>query len=40
MLSFAFVVYLFGHKRAFRWSPALDLSDPYVAAALAPMTHS
>ena len=40
MLSLSFVVYLFGHKRAFRWSPAVDLSDPYVAAALAPMTHS
>jgi hypothetical protein len=30
----------FQRKRAFAWTPALDLSDPYVAAALAPMTHS
>jgi len=40
MLSLSFVVYFFSHKRSFAWSPAVDLSDPYVAAALAPMTHS
>ena len=34
------LVYLLQRKRAFAWSPAVDLSDPYVAAALAPMTHS
>jgi hypothetical protein len=34
------VVYLLRRKRKFVWSPAVDLSDPYVAAALAPMTHS
>ena len=35
-----FIVYFIRRKRAFVWSPALDLSDPYVAAALVPMTHS
>jgi hypothetical protein len=35
-----FLVYLARRKRGFVWAPALDLSDPYVAAALAPMTHS
>jgi hypothetical protein len=35
-----FLIYLAGRKRTFRWAPAVDLSDPYVAAALAPMTHS
>ena len=40
MLFLSLVVYLFRHKRRFVWSPAVDLSDPYVAAALAPMTHS
>ena len=34
------LISLFRRKRAFRWSPAVDLSDPYIAAALAPMTHS
>jgi hypothetical protein len=38
MLSF--IVYLARRKRPFAWSPSVDLSDPYVAAALAPMTHS
>ena len=33
-------VYLAQRKRPFAWAPAVDLSDPYVAAALAPMTHS
>ena len=40
MLPLSFVVYLLRRKRKFSWSPDLDLSDPYVAAALAPMTHS
>jgi hypothetical protein len=35
-----FMIYLARRKRAFRWAPAVDLSDPYVAAALAPVTHS
>jgi hypothetical protein len=34
------LVYFLTRKRAFVWSPSVDLSDPYVAAALAPMTHS
>ena len=38
MLSF--IVYFARRKRPFRWSPAVDLSDPYVAAALAPVTHN
>ena len=38
MLSF--VVYFLGRKRAFVWTPAVDLSDPYIAAALAPVSHS
>jgi hypothetical protein len=40
MLSLSFVVYLLRRKRPFVWSPSVDLSDPYVAAALVPMTHS
>jgi hypothetical protein len=40
MLPLSFVVYLLRRKRKFAWSPAVDLSDPYIAAALAPMTHS
>jgi hypothetical protein len=40
MLSLSFLVYFLRRKRAFAWSPAVDLTDPYVAAALAPMTHS
>jgi hypothetical protein len=35
-----FIVSFFRRKRGFVWSPDVDLSDPYVAAALAPMTHS
>jgi hypothetical protein len=35
-----FIVSFLRRKRGFVWSPDLDLSDPYVAAALAPMTHS
>jgi hypothetical protein len=35
-----FFVYFLTRKRAFRWSPAVDLSDPYIAAALAPVSHS
>lgn len=34
------IISLFRRDRRFVWSPAVDLSDPYVAAALAPMTHS
>lgn len=35
-----FIIYLMRRKRRFVWAPDVDLSDPYVAAALAPMTHS
>jgi hypothetical protein len=35
-----FFVYLLNRKRAFHWSPALDLSDPYIAAALTPVSYS
>jgi hypothetical protein len=35
-----FLVYLARRKRGYVWAPAVDLSDPYVAAALAPVTHS
>ena len=35
-----FLVYFLQRKKSFTWSPAVDLSDPFVAAALAPMTHS
>ena len=35
-----FIISFLNRKRGFAWSPAVDLSDPYVAAALAPMTHS
>ena len=38
MLSF--VVYFLRRKRPFVWQPCLDLSDPYVAAALSPVTHN
>jgi len=36
----AFFVYFLNRKRPFVWSPSVDLSDPFIAAALAPMTHS
>jgi len=35
-----FIIYLARRKRPYVWAPAVDLSDPQVAAALAPMTHS
>jgi hypothetical protein len=34
------LISLFRRERRFSWRPDVDLSDPYVAAALAPMTHS
>jgi hypothetical protein len=40
IVMLSLLVYLARRKRRFAWSPAVDLSDPYVAAALAPMTHS
>ena len=36
----SFIVYFARRKRAYVWSPALDLRDPQVAAALVPMIHS
>jgi len=35
-----FFIYFLNRKRAFHWSPAVDLRDPYIAAALAPVSHS
>jgi hypothetical protein len=35
-----FLIYFASRKRPFAWTPAVDLSDPWVAAALAPVTHS
>jgi hypothetical protein len=35
-----FFIYFTRRKRAFAWSPAVDLSDPYVAAALVPTMNS
>jgi hypothetical protein len=35
-----FFVYFLKRKRAFHWSPAVDLRDPFIAAALAPVSHS
>jgi hypothetical protein len=34
------IIYFARRKRAYVWSPAVDLSDPRVAAALVPMIHS
>jgi hypothetical protein len=34
------LVSLFRRQRAFVWSPDLDLRDPYVAAALVPVSYS
>jgi len=36
----ALIILFARRKRRFAWSPDLDLSDPYVAAALVPMPHS
>jgi hypothetical protein len=33
-------IHLLRRKRRFAWSPDVDLRDPYVAAALVPMSHS
>jgi len=38
MLSF--LVYFARRKRRYVWAPALDLSNPQVAAALVPMMNS
>ena len=39
-IMLTFIVYFLQRKKGFSWSPSVDLSDPFVAAALAPMTHS
>ena len=38
MLSF--VVYFLNRKPGFVWKPCVDLSDPQIAAALAPVSYS
>ena len=35
-----FIISFFQRKKGFTWSPAVDLSDPYVAAALVPTMNS
>ena len=40
ILMLSFIVYFARRKRAYVWSPALDLRDPHVAAALVPMINS
>jgi hypothetical protein len=35
-----FLLHLLQRKRRFAWSPDVDLRDPYVAAALVPMTNN
>jgi hypothetical protein len=40
IVMLSLLIYFTQRKRAYRWSPALDLRDPHVAAALVPMIHS
>ena len=40
IVMLSFIVYFARRKRAYVWSPALDLRDPHVAAALVPMINS
>jgi len=40
IVMLSFIVYFARRKRAYQWSPALDLRDPHVAAALVPMINS
>jgi hypothetical protein len=40
IVMLSLLIYFTRRKRAYRWSPALDLRDPQVAAALVPMIHS
>jgi len=35
-----FIVSFLRRERRYVWRPDVDLSDPFIAAALAPMTHS
>jgi hypothetical protein len=39
IVMLSLIVFFARRKRAYVWSPALDLSDPHVAAALVPMIH-
>jgi hypothetical protein len=34
------IISLFRRKRTYAWSPAVDLRDPYIAAALTPVSYS
>jgi hypothetical protein len=34
------LISLFRRKPTYAWSPAIDLSDPYIAAALTPVSYS
>jgi hypothetical protein len=40
IVMLALLIYFASRKRAFHWSPAVDLSDPYIAAALVPVSYS
>ena len=40
IVMLSFMIYFARRKRAYVWSPALDLRDPHVAAALVPMINS
>jgi hypothetical protein len=35
-----FIVSFLARRKRFVWAPAVDLSDPFIAAALAPVSHS
>jgi len=40
IVMLSFMIYFARRKRAYVWSPALDLRDPHVAAALVPRINS
>jgi len=40
IVMLSFLIYFARRQRSYVWSPAVDLSDPYVAAALVPVMHS
>jgi hypothetical protein len=40
IVMLSFLVYFARRKRRYVWSPAVDLRDPRVAAALVPLIHS
>ena len=35
-----FFIQFLNRKRGFVWTPDVDLSDPYIAAALTPVSYS